>query len=439
MRKSIFCTHLCLLAVSAAFSQGTPNVDSNGTIISSTSEDGVKEDSTVIDRQTAKTEAGAAPAVAREFGEGLFQPYTARTTGSWPEAIEIADVNSDGLKDVVMVTSYYFDPTNDHKLFVYLQNTSGGLDAPAKYPAVTRTESVDVGDFNNDGRTDIVVGGQDTLGVFYQNSGGTMNSLAPLSVGETRYCKAGDFNNDGLDDIVSANHGSGSIKVLLQNPSGGFLPQVSHSVGHGGFDELEVGDLNNDNLDDVIVMSGQSYAYDNFAVLLQNSSGTLNAPNYYDLPITVNASGIGIGDMNGDDLNDVVLAYGGNKPASNIALFFQNGSGTLNTTPATYPSYDIPEPVEVADVDRDGRDDVLTLHGGWNAMGVYAQSETGLYPEVRYSIPYASHYNPQGFAIGDINRDGGPDVAIADYNQGLVILYHVPVHTAAEDTWGLYQ
>lgn len=81
MHKSIFCTHLCVLAVCAAFSQGRPYLDSNGTIISSTSKDGAKEDSTVIDKQAANVE-GTVPAVAREFGEGLFQSYTARATGS---------------------------------------------------------------------------------------------------------------------------------------------------------------------------------------------------------------------------------------------------------------------------------------------------------------------------------------------------------------------
>jgi len=39
-------------------------------------------------------------------------------------------------------------------------------------------------------------------------------------------------------------------------------------------------------------------------------------------------------------------------------------------------------------------------------------------------IPYASHYNPHGLAVGDINGDGENDVVIADYNSGLVVLYH---------------
>lgn len=65
----------------------------------------------------AVTAALASQAV---FGAPLFEPYSAISTGSWPEAVAIGDVNGDGLNDVVMVTSSYFNPDSDYKLFVFL-------------------------------------------------------------------------------------------------------------------------------------------------------------------------------------------------------------------------------------------------------------------------------------------------------------------------------
>jgi uncharacterized protein DUF11 len=67
---------------------------------------------------------------------------------------------------------------------------------------------------------------------------------------------------------------------------------------------------------------------------------------------------------------------------------------------------------------------VVTLHGGWNQAGVYVrQAGGGLAAEDLYAIPYASHYEAQGLAVGDISGDNGQDLAIADYNHGLVVLY----------------
>jgi len=56
-------------------------------------------------------------------------------------------------------------------------------------------------------------------------------------------------------------------------------------------------------------------------------------------------------------------------------------------------------------------------------LGVYLQNSAGLLDaEQLFAVPYASAYNSHGLAIGDINSDGKPDVALADYNHGLVVL-----------------
>ena len=103
-------------------------------------------------------------------------------------------------------------------------------------------------------------------------------------------------------------------------------------------------------------------------------------------------------------------------------MFQQTDTGLLGG-PVSFTSYDIPEPVDVADVDLDGDADVVTLHGGWNKAGVYRQQPGGsLGYEELYPIPYASSYNPHGLALGDISGDGYPDIVLADYNHGLVVL-----------------
>jgi hypothetical protein len=361
---------------------------------------------------------------------GLFQHYQAYPVGSWPEAVAIGDVNNDGRNDVVMTTSYYFDPENDYHIFVFLQNGSGGLEPPVKYPA-GNGDSIDIGDLNNDGRADVVVTAENAIGVFLQNDNGSLNPMVTYpsnhsSSSNTYKVKIGDFNNDGLPDVASIDWGTQSfdVDVFLQNENGTLDAPVTYAVVHGGYDDLEVGDVNGDGLTDIIVMSGQFYMYDNLGVLHQNAQGTFDFPVYYDLGVEELTSGVGVGDINNDSLEDVVVTYGGNRPHAFIGTFLQNDSGTLDP-PISYSSYDIPEPVEIGDVNLDGRNDVILAHGGWNAMGVYLQGEDGgLLPYELYELPYASHYNPHGLAVGDINGDWVNDVAIADYNHGLVILYH---------------
>lgn len=357
----------------------------------------------------------------------LFLPYTAIPTGSRPEAVAIGDVNGDGRNDVVMTTSYYFDPTNDYHLHVFLQDASGKLEPVVKYPTSgtysNRPGSISIGDVNNDGRADIVVGNsQDSIEVFLQNANGGLEPGRRYPTVNSTSVKIGDLNNDGLLDVAAIGWGSGTVDIFFQNRGETFNPPVTFSVTHNGYDEIEIGDVNNDGLNDIIVMSGQGLV-PNIGVLLQQSGGTFSPPAYYSVGSSERTSGVALGDVNGDSLNDIVVSYGGNKPASHIGIFHQNATNTLDPA-ESLESYDIPEPVAVADMNGDGRQDIVTLHGGWNAMGVYLQQADGsLLPEQLMSIPYASHYNPQGLDLGDINGDGAADVVISDYNSGLVILY----------------
>lgn len=364
--------------------------------------------------------------------EAHFLNYTTIPTGSWPEAVAIGDVNNDGRNDVVMTTSFYVDPANDFKIFVFLQNAAGGLDAPVKYSTSCsyshRSTTIAIGDINNDGRNDVVIGCSGSgIEVFLQNNAGTLNPGVFYPSSDSDKIRIADLNNDGLLDVVGIGWGTNTASVWLQNGSGTLNAPVVYSVTHGGYDDLEVGDVNNDGLTDIIVMSGQGLL-PNLGILTQNAGGTFNAAVYYSVSNPVTAEtlthGVAVGDINGDNLNDIVVTYGGNSPSAQIGVFTQNVLGTLNPV-VSYTSLDIPEQIVIDDVNNDGRKDIIVLHGGWNHVGIYQQNADGtLQKEDLYPIPYATSYNPQGLAVGDINGDGLKDIVIAVYNHGLVILYH---------------
>ena len=359
---------------------------------------------------------------------GLFLPYAAIPTGSWPEAVAIGDVNGDGRNDVVMTTSFYFDAENDYKLLVLLQGADGTLEPAVKHPTsgtyTASPDTVAIGDLNNDGRNDILVGNSGLgIEVFLQDAAGNLTPGVSYATVDSNKVRIADLNGDGLQDVVGIGSGTDTVSVLYQNLDGTLETPVVSSVTHGGFDDLEVGDVNDDGRPDVIVMSGQLWL-PNLGILLQDQAGGLSVPAYYSIADQVLTHGVGIGDVNGDGRADVVVSSDGNRPSSAIGVFLQNASGLLDPA-ISYVSYDIPEPVEVADVNSDGRQDIVVLHGGWNSLGVYLQGADGeLQTEGLYQIPYATHYNPHGMAVGDINGDGWNDAVIADYNNGLVVLYN---------------
>jgi hypothetical protein len=359
-----------------------------------------------------------------------FQPYQPISVGSSPAAVAVGDVTGDGRSDIVMTTDYDNDPANDFRVWVFAQTSTGQLAPPVSYVTAGSyghwLDSVAIGDITGDGRKDVVLG-VDSVGVqvFPQTATGTLGAATLYPTSDGRLVRLGQLNGDGRLDVAAAGWGSNTVSVLLNNGAGGLGAPIQYQAQHAGYDDLEVGDVSGDGRDDIVVMSGQLYAVPNVSVLSQLAGGGFSAPATYSVGTNINTQGIGIGDVTGDGRNDVVVSYGGNRPGATIGVFPQTSAGVLGPV-VPYASYDIPEPVEVGDVDLDGRADVVTLHGGWNDAGLYRQTMSGgLAAEELYPIPYASHYKPHGLALGDIDGNGSPDIALADYNNGLIVLRNV--------------
>lgn len=362
-----------------------------------------------------------------------FKDYVSTQTAARPEAIAIGDVNGDGRNDVVITTSssrsVNFDPANEYKVFVYLQDSTGSLSPPDKYATggghLCQVASVDIGDVNNDGRKDVVAG-TSTCGidVLLQAADGTLSPANHYASTDANKIRIADINKDGLLDVVGVGSwGTNSVSVWLQDNAGTLTAPVKYSVMLSGEVDLEVGDINNDGRPDIVVMSS-AWTDPDMEVLTQNASGTFNLHTDYNIGATPNVSSLGIGDINGDNLIDAVVTYGTNAQSSRIGVFTQNTQATLDPE-GRHLSADIPGAIAISDVTNDGRKDVIVLHHGFTSMGVYEQLADGtLQGEHLYRRPANTSFNPQSLAIGDINGDGKPDAASTDAIYGLVVNYH---------------
>lgn len=358
----------------------------------------------------------------------LFEPYTLYTSSTTARAVGVGDFNADGLADVVMSAG-----APENLLYLFTQTLSGTLSTPLTYTTGTAPGALAVGDLNHDGRLDLAVANaaDDTLSIYLQQPGGLLSSMVVYPTADRpNALTIGDLNADSLDDIAVSHGDEEVIGVFLQDPAGGLKPMVKYAAPLAGWDDIAIGDLNDDGLDDVVKMNGSSVTNPNLSVYLQTPAGALAPATPYDLGTEV-GNGVAIGDLNSDGRAEVAMSYGGNRPFSHLAVFSQTITGTLTLT-ATHLAYDNPESVEVADVNEDGRDDALVLHGGWNSLSVYLQTPQGaLAPYQLYPLPLdgARHFGPQALAIGDVNDDGLPDAVIADDQKGLVVLYHRPPGT----------
>ncbi|MFE9694193.1 S8 family serine peptidase [Micromonospora sp. NPDC005806] len=344
----------------------------------------------------------------------MFGPYQAKTTGSWPSTVAIGDVTGDGRNDVVMATTFYFDDANDYKLFVYAQQPDGTLAAPVKYATGLQygeSPGLAVLDTNGDGKQDVALTTGAGVQLFQQTAGGTLESTGTIAgTPNSSTIAAADFDGDGDTDLVVTSDG---VKLLTQEADHTFT--VS-SVDAEASPELEVGDVDGDGRLDVVGF------LDKTVRVWHHTDAGWNRTDHVVYTGTWGIEGIEVADVSNDGRADVVATLYLNRPAANVAVLRQNTDGTL-AGPQLFPAGDLPEPIEAADVNGDGRNDVVTLQS--TSVAVLPQQADGSFGAPGFSaMPYATHTPVQGMALGDIDGDKKIDVVTANYNYGLVVAYN---------------
>jgi VCBS repeat-containing protein len=329
--------------------------------------------------------------------------------GFFPASVAVGDFNGDQDPDLAVANQF----SNNVSVLVGTPG-GGGFSGPTNFPTGNFSTSVAVGDFNGDNDPDLVVtnGGDGTVSVLLGAAGATFTGPTDFPAGGVPFAVAvGDFNGDSDPDLAVADQFPGRVLVLVGDAGGSFGAPTTVATGSIPA-SVAVGNFDG-NQDPDLAVADQGNG--NVLVLLGSTGATFSQP-------AVATSGtdpvsVTVGDFNGDADPDLAVAEQSNGQVQVLL----GGAGGSFTGPTAFP----PEnqavgtlaSVAVGDFNRDGDPDLAVANLDLNRVSVMLGGAGGSFGGL---INFGVGDGPNSVAVGDFNGDGKPDLAAANIRGGNV-------------------
>lgn len=301
----------------------------------------------------------------------------------------------------------------------------GSFAAAVTLPVAAAPDALIASDIDGDGKTDLLISNAATphVGVLLNTSTKAVLSYATESVftlpEPAGNIAAGDLDGDGKPDLVGCGPTMLTYRLNTSMPSSvSFAPAQVIPPGFGVC-KVRITDFNGDGRQDIL-LNNSAQAFVLLNIPNTDTSFTFVMSNVNRLPDYTGTPGFDFVDLDGDSKPEMVVT----SPLNNIVEVFPNFS--TPTSVSQTPPYQIyatgkapMDGVVFADVDADGKMDIVTCNSGDGTVGVLLNTSSAS----GFSFRTTAYVSPTGIglrhlAMTDLNGDGLPEAIVTDNTGG---------------------